>query len=120
MKLHNKKLIIAIMSCKKNRDNHQIAIVSSWANQIPLDIAWFFFEGGERQFYSEEEHRLILECGDGYEDLAKKTHEMVKYCHENFNYDFLLKCDDDTLCAGANIYIRIDINESIFIYQTDF
>lgn len=92
MKLRDKKIIVAIMSCHAYRNSRQIAVRESWLKSF--DGRWFFFEGGDETSYND--NLLILNCPDTYEDLALKTKLMLKYVYDNFEFDYLVKVDDDT------------------------
>jgi hypothetical protein len=94
MKLRDSKIIVAVMSCHAYRDSRQIAVRDSWVRA--LNDRWFFFEGGDEESYNEENNILILNCPDAYEDLALKTKLMLKFVFSNFEFDYLIKVDDDT------------------------
>ena len=44
-----------------------------------------------------------------YRDLPTKTQEMMKWCSENKEYDYLIKCDDTT-------FMREDLKDE-FVYE---
>jgi hypothetical protein len=101
--MKDKKLIIAIMSCSKNRHTRQQDVINIWADDVPSNVEWLFFEGGEETKYLPKENRLIVECPDIYEDLALKTHKLCQYVSQNIDFDFMFKCDDDTLVLMDNL-----------------
>jgi|TARA_B100001964_G_scaffold178593_1_gene196990 hypothetical protein len=47
-----------------------------------------------------------------YRELPKKTQEMMKWCSENKEYDYLVKCDDNT-------FMREDLKDE-FVYENIF
>ena len=47
-----------------------------------------------------------------YRDLPTKTQEMMKWCSENKEYDYLVKCDDTT-------FMREDLKDE-FVYENIF
>lgn len=92
------KLILGICSCKYNADK-RIACRNTWARNLDhnkdLDIK-FFYAGDMKDARRDE---ILLECGDGYYDLPEKVFKFFEYCLNNYEFDYLFKCDDDTYCA---------------------
>ena len=67
----------------------------------------------------EDKNIEIIEWGADfhtqYEDLPTKTQKMIKWCVENKNYDYLIKCDD-TIFEDRWIYYLEKINyDKIFL-----
>jgi hypothetical protein len=102
MLLADKKIAIAIMSCKKNRKTRQQLVKDTWLNSLDNKI-WFFFEGGDETVYNKEDNILTVECPDTYIDLALKTKLMIEYVSKNFDIDYLIKVDDDTCVIPHNL-----------------
>jgi hypothetical protein len=105
MQLREKKIVIAIMSCRKNRETRQRIIRDSWAKLLN-DKLWFFFEGGETTLYNEQSNILTLDCPDTYQDLALKTKKMIEYVSASLDFDYLVKVDDDTCVIWNNLMSR--------------
>lgn len=114
MKLRNKKVIIAIMSCVKNRPTKQQSVLNTWISKLPNNIEWFFFEGSNKENYDKEKHKLLLECSDSYIDLALKSHTLMTFCISNLSFDYLLKVDDDTL-VHIDRLLNTELPESDYI-----
>ena len=55
-----------------------------------------------------------------YKNLPLKTYEMMKWCSENKEYDYLVKCDDTIVWRNdlANEFIYENVN--IFIHNEDY
>jgi hypothetical protein len=82
------KILIAILSCKKDQVWHQQAR-ETWLVNCPVDYKFFL---GKLAFAYDE---VELDAPDSSRHLYKKTQRMIQYAFEN-EYDFLFKCDIDT------------------------
>jgi len=100
------KFIVMIMSCAVNRETRQESIRNTWMQHVSSEC--FFYEGSNETRYIPEENRLLVSCPDDYENLALKTYLACKYIADNFDFDFLVKCDDDT-------YVNFDKLNNIII-----
>lgn len=85
------KIVIGILSCKKNGKLRETAR-KTWLLNCPY--RYYFFIGGERPEDAKADE-VYLDCPDSYEALVAKTVNMVDYLKQ-FNNDYLLKCDDDS------------------------
>ena len=55
-----------------------------------------------------------------YRDLPVKTQEMMKWCSENKEYDYLVKCDDTTFMREDLKDEFVYENVNIFIHHGDY
>ena len=55
-----------------------------------------------------------------YRDLPTKTQEMMKWCSENKEYDYLIKCDDTTFMREDLKDEFVYENVNIFIHHGDY
>jgi hypothetical protein len=85
------RVLIAILSCVALRHFEQAAR-DTWVKDIPQGVDYRFFLGNPSQCVDE----VTLPVGDSLQDL---THKMVAVCAWALEqgYDFLFKCDLDTL-----------------------
>lgn len=90
------KLLIAIMSCQKNRATQQRAVFETWVRDVSAGIDVCVFEGGHDGTARRSGHRVQLPCDDSYAALAVKMHEFLSFALREFEFDFIFKCDDDT------------------------
>lgn len=54
-----------------------------------------FFEGGGQE-YKRTDDVLMMKCADDDKSLSVKTYLFAKYCLENYDFDYIFKCDDDS------------------------
>jgi len=82
---------IAIKSCQRDaKDGSNQAIRDTWAKHVPVH---FFLGGTPRQALQSDEQ--YVEAGDGFDDLPKKTLEIMKRFLPT-GMEYLLLCDTDT------------------------
>ena len=55
-----------------------------------------------------------------YRDLPIKTQQMMKWCSENKEYDYLIKCDDTIFNDKWNFYKSKLTYENIFVENKDY
>lgn len=88
------KLFVCIISCNKNLAKLN-SLRNTWIKDLKKHgIDYRFFIGNK----TETKHNdvVCLDVDDSYEGLRVKSIESFKYCLQNFNFDYLLKVDDDT------------------------
>jgi len=96
-------ILLAILTCPRFLDRRN-AIRDTWLKSLnDLKVVGEFFNVDVR-FFSGRLPCLAddylgdivhLDCPDSYEELPLKTYALAKYA-QNHNYDYLLKCDDDS------------------------
>lgn len=89
--------ICSCVAAKGKRD----AIRETWMQHQEKGIECKFFVGGGVPMEEEKEDIVVLNSPDGYHELPEKIRDFLKYALENYNFDWLFKCDDDT-------YLRLD------------
>lgn len=92
------KLVVFVVSCRKNRHRQQ-AIRDSWAKDARnANIEVCFVEGHAAQREPVlVDDRLILPCPDTYEYLSHKVWHAFKAVLAFYDADFIMKIDDDCL-----------------------
>jgi hypothetical protein len=96
------KILIAVESCVQNRHLHQ-AMIDTWLLQLPRSIDYvhtvdfkFFIGGINEPIKTRPYAEVWVPCLDSYDNLAVKTRGICKWAAKE-NYDFLFKCDTDTV-----------------------
>lgn len=87
------KILIAITSCHAHRMLQQ-AQRETWIADIPTGVDYRFFLGAPLVIAARDE--IILDVPDDYFGLIYKTCGLARWALE-CGYDFLFKCDIDTL-----------------------
>ena len=82
------RVLIAIMSCERDRVYHNL-VRNTWLRDNPVDYK--FFLGNQEQPTSDE---VSLGVSDGVNSIPK-IRKIIEYAVQN-NYDYLFKCDVDT------------------------
>ncbi len=79
-----------------------------------------------QEFYSQicdDPNIEVMEWGSDfhtdYKDLPSKTQKMMKWCSENKEYDYLIKCDDTIFEDKWNFYEPKLTYENIFVNGRD-
>ena len=93
------KIILAILSCHRDREWEQ-AQRDTWIKDIPEGIYYAFFLGNPAAVMGPDE--VFLEVPDDSLGLPYKTRALAKWAMA-FGYDFVFKCDIDTLLVPENI-----------------
>ncbi len=89
------RLLIAVLTCPKNQARAQ-AVRDTWLSRpLPPDVLAFFVMGRPGQPPGFEGDTLYLDCPEAYERLPVKTWTLLEYCLANFEFEHILKCDDD-------------------------
>ena len=114
------KIIILIISCKKNI--HKInKLRSLWVNDLKkFGITCLFVIGNNKTEPSQIlDDILFLEANDYYEALPEKIYYSFQYINKHFEFDYIYKVDDDlilnplylikTQLVGDYIGIRKDV-----------
>jgi hypothetical protein len=96
------KLLIAIMSCEKDRWLHETQR-QTWIADIPEGVDYKFFMGTGSPLASDE---VILGCDDSYEGLCPKLKGICKWALEH-GYTHIFKCDTDT-CVWATRLLHVE------------
>ena len=93
------KTLIAILSCHVLRGYEQ-SLRDTWIKEIPEGVDYRFFLGNPRCLLCPDE--VHLPVGDAWDDI---THKMVAVCAwaSAQGYDYLLKCDLDTLVRPVGL-----------------
>ena len=91
----NIKICIVVLSCDKYKDRIE-NLKKNLLNNITFD---YYVVRADHNLTSPQlkENILTIDCQDNYENLPKKTLKAYEYLYNNFDYDYILKIDDDTI-----------------------
>ena len=89
------RLLVAVFTCPKYAERAN-AVRETWlSGTLPPDVLSFFVMGRPGQPPGLEGDTLYLDCPEAYERLPVKTWKLLEYCLATFDFEHLLKCDDD-------------------------
>lgn len=92
------KILILICSCNSEKSLElRQACRDTWLQHNERGIYHLFFVGGD----NDELDTLSLDVDDTYEFLPGKVRECYRHVLNNYEFDYVFKCDDDT-------YIQIE------------
>jgi hypothetical protein len=93
------KVLIAILSCYSLRHCEQ-AVRDTWIKEIPTGVDYKFFLGQRTGVHDASvrlsEDEIYLDVNDDFNGVTKKTVEIYRWALGQ-QYDFVFKCDLDTL-----------------------
>jgi hypothetical protein len=106
-------LFVGIVTCNKNLSKIDY-LRKTWVKKlISNNINYKFFVGrGSTSILPDDV--VALDVEDDYESLKQKTIGIIDYAIKNYNFDYLLKVDDDTFIDVDNL-IKIDFNNKDYI-----
>lgn len=95
------KTLIAVVTCWSRLDSWAQCVRDTWLPLVPKSKAdaVFFVGRGDAEL---PEKTVKLECDDSYQGLPEKVREIARWAKEH-EYDFMLKCDDDTVVDPARL-----------------
>ncbi len=91
------KILVGICSSRANRGRRD-AVRETWLARPQDGMECVFFLGSDAPL-PEEPDTVVLECPDDYDHLPSKVLKFFSHCLENFDFEWLFKCDDDTYVA---------------------
>ena len=94
------RIFIAVESCFKDAHKHQV-IRDTWGKEFCLNQVKFFI-GGAGAGPFEDEIFLGSDIEDSYKTLPFKTRAICRWALER-DYDYVFKCDTDTLINVNNL-----------------
>ena len=100
-------IVVGICSCHGTGDKRK-AVRSTWLAHPAQNVECMFFVGGNRVPEGEEEDTVGLDAPDGYNELPAKVKSFFRYALENYEFEWLFKCDDDTYLELSRLTSLID------------
>jgi hypothetical protein len=112
----SKKVIVGIFTCKKYLDTRYKFVKRKWFDFLDKDLFDCYYIIGDNDIDKPyiTGDKIILKCDDTYEQLINKTYNFIKFCKNNFEFDYIFKCDDDTYINVDEFKkIRVDLIQNI-------
>lgn len=91
------RTLFMIISCVGYEDRRSLLDPYYRNNVLEGDQFIFVVGGAHSQRFDVATRTLYLACGDKYEDLPEKIAAAITACHRHFNFDHLIKVDDDVI-----------------------
>lgn len=91
------KIIVGACSCV-SAEKRRHAIRRTWMKNKQPDIETLFFVG-RRDTLPDEKDTLCLWADDRYDYLPQKVLAFFQHALQNYHFEWLFKCDDDTYIA---------------------
>lgn len=103
-------LLYLFISCEKKKHLH---IHIEYMCYLLGIKKYYIIIGTEGESYIDD-HKLFVNCNDHYEGLSEKVLNTLQYIHEkSFNFDYVLKIDDDIYLNNLLFLNSIDNNDYI-------
>jgi len=107
---NNKRIIILVLSCE-NFYHRRISCYNTWFGDILKNFSKYvtplFFSFSKINRINKidilEKYTVYLECTDDYDSVPKKIYSSIEYINNNYDYDYIFKCDDDTYINIENL-----------------
>lgn len=90
-------ILVGVCSSLKHPERRSV-LRETWLQHPQPGIECRFFIGGQ-EHPQKENDVIILDCPDDYEHLPLKILAFFRYALENYDFEWLFKCDDDTYVA---------------------
>ena len=95
--LIDKKILICIYTCKKDRDLMLELKSSEWyrncQNNANVQFVDVYADESPNESFMANDNELIVKTQESYDNLCMKTYEMIKSCASLFDFDILIKLD---------------------------
>jgi len=101
----NQKYIFLILNCNKYRDK-ALKQKQTWLSKLPKEILYYHVIGDpllEEDFYFDNKEQILyIHVEDDYINLPKKMIRAYNAIQETFNFNYILKTDDDQNLNNIN------------------
>ena len=92
------KILIAVTCCCGHEAQAEL-LRTLWTKTVPAEVDCFFFYG-RGPYIMRRNDEIVLDCGDGYDDLTEKSKAIYAWALAH-DYDYVFDVDDDT-------YVRVE------------
>jgi len=123
-----KPFVLLIMNCYKYRDK-AFYQKNTWLKTLPFNIQYYHVIGdidkceSKSFIIDEDENILYVPTKDDYNSLPDKVITAFNVIHNNFNYKYIFKTDDDQQLIKLDFFTEITdvlINKQPIIYYGGF
>lgn len=105
-------LHVAIISCNKNLEK-LASLRETWVQDLNnKSISYQFYVGDNTS--TADTDVIALKCSDDYSHLRYKTFAMLEHTLKNYDFDFLVKTDDDTFIDIDNL-LNLNIKDCDYV-----
>ena len=111
--LAGKKILIGVMTCPKFSVRAN-SIRATWLKNLPANLSTLFVFGDDGPTTRLEGNKLTVNCKEAYENLPEKVYRFFKFCHQELEFDYILKVDDDSY-VDFNRLLSFDLREADYI-----
>lgn len=101
------KILVGICSCQRMKEKRD-AVRETWLEHPADGIECVFFVGGKEGLEEERGDTVVLDTADGYDELPGKVKSFFRYALENYDFEWLFKCDDDTYVDLSRLESVVD------------
>lgn len=105
-------ILVGICSCQRMKEKRS-AVRETWMKHSVEGIECVFFVGGKDGLEEERGDTVMLDAADGYDDLPGKVRAFFRHALENYDFEWLFKCDDDTYLDLGRLSSLIDPEYSL-------
>jgi hypothetical protein len=96
------KVLITIMSAGGRKD-YRDTLRQRCLRRLPPGVSYIFFVGRDANTANEPDDVMRVDAGDGYLDLSEKVLKMFAQVLTQFDFEYLLKCDDNALTFPSQL-----------------
>ncbi|MDR2980716.1 MAG: hypothetical protein LBV12_00550 [Puniceicoccales bacterium] len=112
--MKNKRFLIAVCSAQKYH-NRREACRQTWLQNVGPSSRYFFFVG-EQPIDGEEPDVVYFNVPDDYGNLIRKVQAMFYFAAACDDFDYLLKCDDDTYLVEERLQSLVENEPDVMGY----
>jgi hypothetical protein len=91
-----KVVILIIASNDKEHEKDLLCQQKTWISNCHKDVKVIFLRGWNEEFYFEDKDVLYVPCREDYSLILTKTILGMKYIHENYKFDVLIRSNVST------------------------
>lgn len=92
------RILVGICSCIQNREKRQ-AVRETWLSENQDQFTTVFFVGESGGVLTDEIDTVVVPSPDDYESLPAKVTSFFRRALQDYEFEWLFKCDDDTYLA---------------------
>lgn len=92
------KCVVVVATCRKYLRTRFEAVEQTWLRRMPQHwrTLGVYCDPGQETRVVENGNRVCFRGGDAYADVPAKDAFAFEYCVNKFEFDFLIRADDDT------------------------
>ena len=91
-----KIVVLIIASNDREHEKDRLCQQKTWISNCHRDVKVIFLRGWNEESYFEDKDVLYVPCREEYSLILTKTILGIKYIHENYNFDILIRSNVST------------------------